>query len=106
MCKIMLCAMCYVVCGMVLIKEMFYLTIHSTHFIYGYMAYGYRHMAKDQLDSERGNPLPPLYGHSFQLVARDLLHASSHRRDSAHHDICYTSGGVLGGTQNSSVGPS
>ena len=33
-------------------KEMFYLTTHSTHFIYGYMA-------SDHADSERGNPLPP-----------------------------------------------
>ena len=32
-------------------KEMFYLTTHSTHFIYGYMA-------SDYSDSERGNPLP------------------------------------------------
>ena len=30
---------------------MFYLTTHSTHFIYGYMV-------KDHSDSERGNPLP------------------------------------------------
>ena len=33
-------------------KEMFYLTMHSTHFIYG-------DMVKDHSDSERGNPLPP-----------------------------------------------
>ena len=33
-------------------KEMFYLTTHSTHFIYGYMA-------KDHSDSEKGNQLPP-----------------------------------------------
>ena len=33
-------------------KEMFYLTTHSTHFIYGYMV-------KDHSDSERGNPLRP-----------------------------------------------
>ena len=31
---------------------MFYLTTHSTHFIYGYMA-------SDHSDSESGNPLPP-----------------------------------------------
>ena len=31
---------------------MLYLTTHSTHFIYGYMA-------KDHSDSKRGNPLPP-----------------------------------------------
>ena len=35
---------------------MFYLTTHSTHFIYGYMV---RHMVEDHSDSERGNPLPP-----------------------------------------------
>ena len=33
------------------IKKM-YLTMHSTHFIYG-------NMASDHSDSERGNPLPP-----------------------------------------------
>ena len=37
-------------------KEMFYLTMHSTHFIYGYMA---SHMVKNPSDSERGNLLPP-----------------------------------------------
>ena len=36
--------------------EMFYLTTHSTHFIYGYMA---SDMVKDHSDSEKGNPLPP-----------------------------------------------
>ena len=37
-------------------KEMFYLTTHSTHFIYGYMASDW---VKDHSDSEKGNPLPP-----------------------------------------------
>ena len=32
---------------------MFYLTTHSTHFIYGYMA---SDMVKDHSDSEKGNP--------------------------------------------------
>ena len=36
---------------------MFYLTTHSTHFIYGYMASDIR--LKYHTDSERGNPLPP-----------------------------------------------
>ena len=59
-------------------REMFYLTTHSTHFIYGNMGerernvlfndalntfylrlYGVRHMVKDHSDSEKGNPLPP-----------------------------------------------
>ena len=34
---------------------MFYLTTHSTHFIYGYMASD----IKDHSDTEKGNPLPP-----------------------------------------------
>ena len=37
-------------------REMFYLTTHSTHFIYGYMA---SDMVKDHSDSEKGNLLPP-----------------------------------------------
>ena len=36
---------------------MFYLTTHSTHFIYGYMASEI--MVKDHSNGERGNPLPP-----------------------------------------------
>ena len=39
-------------------REMFYLTTHSTHFIYGYMA-SYIIMVKEHSDSEKGNPLPP-----------------------------------------------
>ena len=35
---------------------MFYLTRHSTHFIYGYMA---SDMVKDHSDGEKGNPLSP-----------------------------------------------
>ena len=38
-------------------KEKFYLTTHSTHFIYGYMASDI--MVKDHSDSKRGNPLLP-----------------------------------------------
>ena len=43
-------------------KEVFYLTTHTTHFIYGYMDVG--HMVKDHSDSERENSLPP-YGLLF-----------------------------------------
>ena len=39
----------------ILEREMFYLTMHSTHFIYGYMA---SDMVKDHSDSEKGNLLP------------------------------------------------
>ena len=37
--------------------EMFYLTTHSTHFIYGYMASDI--IVEDHSDSEKENPLPP-----------------------------------------------
>ena len=38
---------------------MFYLTTHSTNYIYGYMASDII-MVKDHSDSERGNPLLPI----------------------------------------------
>ena len=61
---------------------MFYLTMHSTHFIL--RLYG------------KGNPLPP-HGYSFQLTARFFLYAPSHRQDSRYHSLCYTSRGALAG---------
>ena len=58
--------MCYPVYGMMHIKEgtkeVFYLTTHSTHFIYGFMA-------SDHSDSGRGNPLPP-HGLSFSINSK------------------------------------
>ena len=70
---------------------MFYLTMHSTHFIYGYMEgkernvlfndalnffylrlYGVGHIVKDHSYSERENP-----GYSFRLTARVLLYAQT-----------------------------
>ena len=62
-------------------KEVFYLTTHSTHFIYAYMV---SVMVKDHSDSENGNPLPAL-GYSFRLAARVLLYAPSHRHDSTYY---------------------
>ena len=47
-------------------KEMFYLSRHSTHFIYGYMV-------KDHGDSQKGNSVLPLYG---LLFPRDRIHKS------------------------------
>ena len=82
-------------------KEMFYLTMHSTHFIYGYNGVG--HMVKDHSDSERGNPLPP-HGLLFPTNSKVLLYAPSHRQDSTYHSLCYTSRGALAGTRNSSMG--
>ena len=45
-------------------------------------------MVKDHSDSERGNFCH--MGYSFQLVARVLLYAQSHRQDSTYHSLCYT----------------
>ena len=42
-------------------------------------------------------------GYSFQLAARVLLYASSHRQDNTYHGLCYTSRGALAGTRNSSI---
>ena len=39
---------------------MFYLTTHSTHFLY-LSLYGVGHKEKDHSDSERGNSLLPLF---------------------------------------------
>ena len=78
--------------------EMFYLTTHSTHFIYGYVTS--RHMVKDHSNSERAETRSRHMGYSIQLAARVLLYAPSHRQDST-----YTSRGSLAGTNNSSMGP-
>ena len=47
-------------------NEMFYLTTHSTHFIYGYMA---SDMVKDHSDSKRGNQLLP-HGLLFLIISK------------------------------------
>ena len=39
-------------------------------------------------------------GYSFQLAARVLLYAPSHRQDSTYHSLCYTSRGALAGMRN------
>ena len=76
---------------------MFHLTIHSTHFIYGYMV---SHMIKDHSDSEREKTCCCHMGYSFRLAARVLLYAPSHRQDSTYHGLCYTSRGALAGTRS------
>ena len=82
-------------------KEMLYLTTHSTHFIYGYMAS--RHMVKT-IQIARKETRCCHMGYSFRLTARVLLYASSHRQDNTH-SLCYTSHGALAGMRNSSMGP-
>ena len=83
-------------------EEMFYLTTHSTHFIYGYMA---SDIWLRTILIVRKETRCRHIGYSFQLTARVLLYAPSHRQDSTYHDLCYTSSGALAGMRNSSVGP-
>ena len=83
-------------------KEMFYLTTHSTHFIYGYMA---SHIWLRTNLIVREETRCRHIGYSFQLTARVLLYTPSHRQDSTHHGLCYTSRGALAGTRNSPIGP-
>ena len=79
---------------------MFYLTTHSTHFIYGYMA------SDIWLRIVRKETRCRHIGYSYRLTARVLLYAPSHRQDNTYHGLCYTSCGALAGTRKSSMGPS
>ena len=83
-------------------KEMFYLTTHSTHFIYGYMV---SDIWLRTILIVRKETRCRHIGYSYRLTARVLLYAPSHRQDSTYHSLCYTSCGALAGTRNSSMGP-
>ena len=76
---------------------MFYLTTHSTHFIYGYMA---SDIWLRTILIVRKETRCCHMGYSFRLEARVLLYAPSHRQDSTYHGLCYTSRGALAGTRN------
>ena len=58
--------------------------------------YGVRHMVKDH--SDRKETRCCHIGYSYQLTARVLLYAPSHRQDNTYHGLCYTSCGALAGT--------
>ena len=81
-------------------KEMFYLTTHSTHFIYGYMA---SDIWLRTILIVRKETRCRHIGYSYRLTARVLLYAPSHRQDSTYHSLCYTSRGALAGMRNSSM---
>ena len=82
-------------------KKMFYLMMHSTHFIYGYMVsdiwYRTTQIVRDETRCRH-------MCYSFQLAARVLLYASFHRQHNTYHVLCYTSRGALAGMRYSSVG--
>ena len=75
---------------------MFYLTTHSTHFIYGYMAsniwYRTTQIATEETRCRH-------MGYFFRFAARVLLYASSHKQDNTYHGLCNTSRGALAGTR-------
>ena len=83
-------------------REMFYLTTHSTHFIYGYMA---SDIWLRTILIVRKEIRCRHIGYSYRLTTRVLLYAPSHRQDNTYHGLCYTSRGALAGTRNSSMGP-
>ena len=82
-------------------REMFYLTTHSTHSIYGYMA---SDIWLRTILIVRKETRCRHIDYSYQLTARVLLYAPSHRQDNTYRGLCYTSRGALAGTRNSSVG--
>ena len=79
---------------------MFYLTTHSTHFIYSYMA---SDIWLRTILIVRKETRCCHIGYSYRLTARVLLYALSHRQDNTYHSLCYTSRGALAGTRNSSM---
>ena len=76
---------------------MFYLTMHSTHFIYGYMA---SDIWLRTILIVRKETHCCHIDYSYRLTARVLLYAPSHRQDNTYHSLCYTSSGALAGTRN------
>ena len=69
-------------------REMFYLTTHSTHFIYGYMASDiWLRTIMIVTKETRCRHI----GYSYRLTSRVLLYAPSHRQDNTYHGLCYTS---------------
>ena len=83
-------------------REMFYLTTHSTHFIYGYMA---SDIWLRTILIVRKETCCHHIGYSYRLTARVLLYAPSHRQDNTYHSLCYTSCLALAGKRNTSMSP-
>ena len=78
-------------------EEMFYLTTHSTHFMYGYMALD---IWQRTIQIARKKIHCRHMGYSFRLTARVLLYAPFHRQYSTYHCLCYIIRGALAGTRD------
>ena len=63
---------------------MFYLTTHSTHFIYGYMASD--KWLRTILIVRKETRCRHI-GYSYRLTARVILYAPSHRQDNTYHGL-------------------
>ena len=81
-------------------KDMLYLMMHSTHFIYVYMA---SNIVEDHSDSERGNSLRP-HWLLFPISRKGSFTCIISQMDSTYHSLCYTSHGALARTRDSSMG--
>ena len=77
-------------------RDMFYLTTHSTNFIYGYMA---SDIWLRTIMIVRKETFCRHIGYSYRLTARVLLYAPSHIQDNTYHGLCYTSRRALAGTR-------
>ena len=69
-------------------KEMIYLTTHSTHFIYGFMASDI--LLRTILIVSKETRCRHI-GYSLRVTASVLLYAPFQRQDSTYHCLCYTS---------------
>ena len=79
-------------------KEMFYLTMHLTHFNYGYMV---SDIWQRTIQIERGNPLPP-HGLLFPIRSKGSFICTIPHGIRTYHGLCYTSRGALAGMRNKS----
>ena len=61
------------------------------------------HMVKEHSNREKETCCHHYMSYSFQLAARDLLYAPSHRQDNTYHSLGYASCGALDGTRNRSL---
>ena len=83
-------------------REMFYLTTHSTHFIYGYMA---SDIWLRTILTVRKETRCRHIGYSYRLFSRVLLYAPSHRQDNTYQGLCYTSRGTVTEAVFQTIGP-
>ena len=81
-------------------EDMFYLTTHSIHFSYDYIASDIR--LRTILIVRKETRCRHI-GYSFRLTARVILYAPSYTQDSTYHGLCYTSRVALAETRNSSM---